>query len=91
MSNMEHKNDIFVDVRPPEIYREGHVPGAINIPLDTLEQNAENKLPNKDAKISVYCQDGERSAKGAAILRSIGYTNVFDFGPVTNWEGALEK
>jgi rhodanese-related sulfurtransferase len=68
-------NEIFVDVRPPEVYKEGHIPGAVNIPLDVLETLV-SRLSDKNASISVYCQDGIRSAKGAKLLKELGYKNV---------------
>jgi len=82
--------EMFLDVRPSDVYDGGHIPGAVNIPLDTLDAFV-RQLPGKDAPIYVYCQDGIRSAKGAKLLRNLGYTNVTDYGPITHWNGDLEK
>ncbi len=87
---MVRTKEVFVDVRPPEVYRSGHIPGALNIPLDLLKMSKE-KLGDKDVHIAVYCQDGNRSARGVKILRDMGYKNVKDFGPITHWQGDLRS
>ncbi|MFO0969919.1 MAG: rhodanese-like domain-containing protein [Gemmataceae bacterium] len=63
--------NLVVDVRTPEEYRNGHVPGAINIPLETLRARL-HELP-KDRDIVVYCQVGQRGYLATRILRQAGY------------------
>ena len=58
---METQKVIVVDVRTLEEYNEGHIPNAISVPLETIENEAEAKLKNKDALILVYCRSGRRS------------------------------
>lgn len=81
---------IVVDVRTPEEYAEGHIPGAINIPLDTLGDEQPAELPDLDQRIYVYCRSGRRSATATAILAGIGYTDVVDFGGILDWDGEIE-
>ena len=78
---------ILIDVRTKEEYAGGYIPTAINIPYDVIADN----LPtdNKDAKIIVYCRSGRRSSIADNTLTDLGYTNVVDFGGVSNWEGEL--
>ena len=66
---------IVVDVRSLEEYNEGHIPNAISIPLETIENEAETKLKNKDDLILVYCRSGRRSREAALRLIEKGYTN----------------
>ena len=80
---------LVVDVRTREEYAEGHIPGAINIPVETLGSTRPEELPVLDQRIYVYCRSGRRSAEAAGILRSLGYTDVVDFGGIDNWEGEL--
>ena len=70
-----------VDVRTPAEYAERHVPGALNIPLNTLESRL-RELGPKDAPIVLYCRSGARSANAAAILERAGFTRVTDAGPL---------
>ncbi len=82
---------IVVDVRSLEEYNEGHIPNAISVPLETIENEAETKLKNKDDLILVYCRSGRRSREAALRLIEKGYTNVIDFGGIQDWNGEIVK
>jgi rhodanese-related sulfurtransferase len=62
---------LLLDVRTPQEYEAGHVPGAINLPVDDLRSRL-NELP-RDGKITVYCQVGQRGYLAARILMQAGY------------------
>jgi len=66
----------FLDVRELDEYEQGMIPGAVFVPRGHLESQAENKLPDKDAPIVVYCAGGTRSAFAADTLQQLGYTDV---------------
>ena len=88
---METQKAIVVDVRTLEEYNEGHIPNAISVPLETIENEAETKLKNKDDLILVYCRSGRRSREAALKLIEKGYTNVIDFGGIQDWNGEVVK
>ena len=88
---METQKVIVVDVRTLEEYNEGHIPNAISVPLETIENEAEVKLKNKDDLILVYCRSGRRSREAALKLIEKGYTNVIDFGGIKDWNGEVVK
>ena len=88
---METEKTIVVDVRTIEEYNEGHIPNAVSIPLETIENEAEAKLKNKDDLILVYCRSGRRSREAALRLIEKGYTNVIDFGGIQDWNGEVVK
>ncbi len=67
---------IFLDVRDPEEFAAGHLPGAVNVSRGTLEFNVFNKIPDQGAKIYVYCKTGGRAALAAKTLSDLGYKNV---------------
>src|SRR5258708_9222979 len=71
----------LVDVREKDEWRGGYIPGAISIPRGFLEIQAEQKLPDKNARIVAYCAGGTRSALAAASLQELGYTNVETANP----------
>jgi phage shock protein E len=73
---------MLVDVRTTSEYDSGHVPGAVNIPLDSLSTRLD-ELPDS-GPIIVYCRSGSRSAQAASILCSAGF-HVLDLGPMSNY------
>jgi molybdopterin/thiamine biosynthesis adenylyltransferase/rhodanese-related sulfurtransferase len=78
---------IFLDVREPEEYDQGAVPGAVHLPRGNLEFQVEGKLPDKDAPVVVYCAGGVRSAFAAQTLGELGYTNVVSLiGGFNRWK-----
>lgn len=66
----------LVDVREGDEWRSGHVPGAVHIPRGYLELQIDEKLPDKEAPVILYCAGGNRSALAATTLQQLGYTNV---------------
>jgi len=77
----------IVDVREKEEYRGGFIPGAVSVPRGYLEQNIENRVPDKNAKIVTYCAGGTRSWLAAKTLSDMGYTNVEVANPgFTRWK-----
>lgn len=78
---------VFVDVREKDETRLGFIPSAVLIPRGFLEQQVEQKLPDKSAKIIAYCAAGTRSAFAAKLLQDMGYTHVEAANPgFTRWK-----
>lgn len=73
---------IVVDVRTPEEFRTGAYPGAINIPLDTLQHRYKEIGNDLSRDITVYCASGARSAYAEKTLMQLGYTNVRNGGGI---------
>lgn len=71
----------LVEALPEKYYRSGHLPGAINIPLDEIEARAGELLPDRDALVVVYCASlaCRNSALAAQALGQLGYRNVREF------------
>jgi len=67
---------VFLDVRDPNEFAAGHLPGAINVSRGTLEFNIWNKIPDHNSKIYVYCKTTGRSAFATRSLNDLGYKNV---------------
>ena len=75
---------VLMDVRTREEYAEGHIPGAVCIPNETIVAGAE--LPfGKDVKLFLYCRSGRRSADAANKLAAMGYTDITNFGGIIDW------
>ena len=85
---MEKKTDyIILDVRTQKEYEEGHIPGAICIPNETIGTEDIPALPDKDQLILVYCRSGNRSKQASEKLAALGYTQVVEFGGIMDWPG----
>ena len=74
-----------LDIREPDEWEEGHIPGAKHVPRGLLELQSAMVLPDKDARIVVHCALGGRGSLAAKTLKEMGYTNV------ANMEGGLER
>jgi len=83
----EQKDYILLDVRTPEEFSEGHIPGAINIPNETIGGAELTQLPDREQLIMVYCRSGNRSKQASEKLAAMGYTNVVEFGGIIDWTG----
>jgi sulfur-carrier protein adenylyltransferase/sulfurtransferase len=84
----EHLGDaIFLDVRELDEFEQGTVPGAVFIPRGHLESQVENKIPDRDRPVVVYCAGGTRSAFAAKTLGELGYTDVVNMkGGFGRWK-----
>jgi phage shock protein E len=73
----------LIDVRSEDEYRDKHIEGAENEPVDTI---GEREHGPKDAVLVVYCKSGGRAARAAAALRAKGYARVYELGAMSNWD-----
>ena len=87
MMMKEETDYIILDVRTPEEFAEKHIPGALNIPNETISAEEIPELPDKDQLILVYCRSGNRSKQASEKLASLGYTNIVEFGGINDWPG----
>ena len=83
----EESSYIILDVRTTEEYSEKHIPGAINIPNETIGTEDIPELPDKEQLILVYCRSGNRSKQASEKLVKLGYTNIVEFGGINDWAG----
>ena len=81
---------ILVDVRTPQEYREGHIPGSKNVPLQQLDKIS-SVTDNKDTPMFVYCYSGGRSRQAASMLQHMGYANVTNIGGIAAYQGKVER
>ena len=83
----EESSYIILDVRTAQEYSEKHIPGAINIPNETIGYQDIQELPDKEQLILVSCRSGNRSKQAAEKLVKLGYTNIVEFGGINDWTG----
>ena len=77
---------VLIDVRSPQEYRMGHIPGSRNVPLETVHSLPEEK----DTPFYVYCKGGSRSRRAAHILKTQGFLHVTNLGGIRSWTGKIE-
>ena len=83
----QEKDYIILDVRRPDEFAIGHIPGAINVPNENISTEEIAELPNKDQLIMVYCRSGRRSKEASEKLVKLGYRNIVEFGGILDWKG----
>lgn len=81
---------VLLDVRTPQEYRGGHIPGSKNIPLQFIG-NVTSVVEDKDTVLYVYCQSGARSRQASGMLQDMGYRNVNNIGGIAAYSGKVER
>ena len=81
---------VLLDVRSQQEYREGHVPGSKNVPLQMLGKIS-SVVQKKETPLFVYCYSGARSRQAVSTLQQMGYTNVKNIGGIAAYEGKVER
>jgi len=93
---MQRSGAPVVDVREPEEFADGHIPGAVNIPLGRLETDLQTHpeivrrayAALRERPVVLYCLIGSRSARGAAALRRLGFADPVSLaGGILAWTG----
>jgi phage shock protein E len=80
---------VIVDVRTPAEFAQGHVPGAINIPVDQVANRLSELATAKDKDVVLYCRSGKRAGQAAEVLKSNGFNKLLHMeGDMPKWEAA---
>lgn len=76
---------LLVDVRSPEEFASGHLPGAVNIPVEELPKRLE-ELGSPEEPLVIYCRSGMRSSRAERLLKERGFQRIVNLGPMSAWE-----
>ena len=88
---MDAQEVILLDVREQDEYDSGHIPGAVLLPVGTIDEDtAAEVIPGKDSTVLVYCRSGNRSKTASAALAELGYTAIYEFGGINSWHYETE-
>lgn len=89
---MDTQEVIVLDVREQNEYDSGHIPGAVLLPVGTIDEDtAAAVIPEKDSTVLVYCRSGNRSKTASSALAELGYTNIYEFGGINTWPYEIES
>ena len=83
-----------MDVRETHEYAQGHIPGAVSLPLSAIDKDPDfvgTLLPNTAAALYVHCLSGIRSARACAKLKAMGYVNTVNIGGIRSYTGPIEQ
>lgn len=87
---MNNETDyIIIDVRTESEYQQGHIKNAINIPNESIDESVSEILTNKDQLLLVYCRSGNRSKQASEKLAKLGYSNIYEFGGISDFPGEI--
>lgn len=81
---------VLLDVRTEEEYRNGHIDGSINLPLDRIS-SIEKTVKDKSAPLYVHCYSGSRSGQAVSYLKQMGYTNAKNIGGISSYRGKVVR
>ncbi len=82
---------LVVDVRRPDEFAAGHIPGAVNVPNEEIGDTPPAALPDREQILLVYCRSGRRSKEASEKLFALGYRKVYEFGGILDWTGETVK
>ena len=89
---MDQQDVILLDVREQDEYDSGRIPGAVLLPVGTIDEDtAAEVIPAEDSVVLVYCRSGNRSKTASAALAELGYTQVYEFGGINTWPYDIEQ
>lgn len=86
----EDKDALVLDVRSYAEYKQGHIKNAINVPQEEIK-NIGKKIPNKNAKILIYCNTGRRAKLASDEMIEMGYTKIYNFKGLQYWPYEVVK
>ena len=84
------KGAVLIDVREPDEFAKGHIPGAVNLPLQQFMKITE-LVPDKSTSLFVYCLVGGRTKRACTGYTKLGYTNVHNLGGINAYTGPQER
>lgn len=88
----DDKGFILLDVRTPEEFASGHIPGAVQLTNESFtKEDADKIIKNKEQTVYVYCRSGRRSKQSSQKLVDFGYTNVIEIGGILDFAGKIER
>lgn len=82
---------VLIDVRTPEEFAEGALPGAQLIPHEQIARRIAEAAPDKDTPVVLYCRSGRRAEQAQEVLQSMGYRQVINAGGYQELSPALAK
>ncbi|NLZ36053.1 MAG: rhodanese-like domain-containing protein [Clostridiales bacterium] len=83
-------NAVLLDVRTRDEFTQGHIPDAINIPLQKISE-ALSYIQDKNTPVFAYCLSGIRSRRAVNELHSLGYKNVVNIGGISAYQGKIKR
>lgn len=84
------QGSLIIDVRTPTEFAQGHIEGATNIPLNSIQTIAD-KISDHTTPLYLYCASGARSSNACRFLEAQGFEQVTNMGGIASWRGPVVK
>ena len=81
---------VLLDVREEDEYREGHIPGSVNLSVMRVKADVQRLIPDKGTPVFLYCYSGARSGQAVSVMKGLGYENVTNLGGIAGYKGEVE-
>ena len=81
---------VLLDVRTANEYRQGHIEGSVNLPLDKIGRIG-NLVKDKNTPLYVHCLSGARSGQAVSHLKKMGYANTKNIGGISGYRGKVVR
>lgn len=91
MTALLSPDTVLIDVRSPGEFASGHLDGALNLPLDQLQQRIASAVPDPNRDLLLYCASGARSAFGCSVLHQLGYHQARNGGGIGMLAMSLQR
>lgn len=89
IERVKNNDWMLIDVRSPEEFAEGHIPGAVNMPYDAIDDYINELEGNKEKTIIVYCRSGRRAKLAMKVLEALEFSEVMHLeGDMLGWSAA---
>ena len=87
----ENPDILIIDVRTTEEFNQGHIENALSLSDEKVATQIQNIAPDKNQLILIYCRSGRRSQAAVRTMVNLGYTNVYNFGGIIDWQYGIVR
>ena len=81
---------VLLDVREEDEYREGHIPGSVNLSVMRVHADIQRLIPDKETPVFLYCYSGARSGQALSVMKKLGYEHLTNLGGISGYQGKVE-
>ena len=81
---------VLLDVREEDEFREGHIPGSLNLSVMRVHADVQRLIPDHQTPVFLYCCSGARSGQALSVMKKLGYEHLTNLGGISGYKGEVE-